>query len=214
MPSTQFNRKILSVSPLHEMKRHGTFRLGLKLISNKYSNRSRCQYFPLSVVPYIDFARCTGQPQYFAYSGNRMPNIFGIVMNILLLVLAWRKAPIKSSCFTLTLSLQAWAKNIFNAWNDAGGDHLSSESVFPAGLHLPQNVLHKCLSFNKGFQLLTSRLEPFPSDWSFWNVDKVPYFSTSARICKGNVFASLSPLNCMSNIEVPSKRIMEAGGTM
>jgi hypothetical protein len=85
---------------------------------------------PLRVIPYMDLARRTGHPQYCLYFGKKIPYMAGIVTKTLLLVFACRKAPTKSNCLTRDCILEAWAKNIFKAQNEAVGDHLSSESVF------------------------------------------------------------------------------------
>jgi len=108
------------------MKLHFTQPHSLNPISIRKSNRSKYQYFPHRVVPYIDISSRTGLPVHQAYLGNKIPKILGIATNILVLILACRKAPTKSSCFTRALSLLAWARNIFKDQKEAVGDHLSS----------------------------------------------------------------------------------------
>jgi len=51
--------------------------------------KSSHQYLPLRVIPYIDIASLTGDPQYILYSGKRCPKRAGIVTNIQARVLAW-----------------------------------------------------------------------------------------------------------------------------
>lgn len=94
--------------------------------SKRYSMSSRYQYFPLSVVPCMDIADFMGEPQSLLYSGNKMPKIFVIVTKILVQVFICRKVPMKSSCFTQTLSQHAYSKNIFNYQKYAVRGHLSS----------------------------------------------------------------------------------------
>lgn len=107
------------------MNRQRMVLLGLKHSSNRNSCKSKNQYLLLRVIPYMDFPNLTGLPQYSLYSGNRIPKIGGIGTKILLLVCACKKAPTKSSCLTRALTRVVWARNIFNAQNEAVGDHLS-----------------------------------------------------------------------------------------
>ena len=124
------------------IKRHRMHSLALNPTSSRYLVRSRYQYLPQRVVPYIDITSRTGTPQYFRYSGNKIPLICGMVTNILVRILACRNAPMKSDCLTLALIRLAWARNILRLQNEVVGDHLSSviflscKSPLTTNLHL------------------------------------------------------------------------------
>jgi len=61
----------------------------------------------------MDLANLTGLPQKGLNSGKKLPITAGIVTKILDRVFAYKKAPIKSSCFTLAFRREACARNIF-----------------------------------------------------------------------------------------------------
>jgi hypothetical protein len=124
------------------INKQGTHLMDLKPRDSKNSNRSSHQYFPLKVMPYIDFANLTGLPQKGLNSGKRLLITTGIVTKILEWVLACKKAPIKSSCLTLAYRREACARNIFSERKEAVGDHLSSATSFCKSPHITIQVFN------------------------------------------------------------------------
>jgi hypothetical protein len=136
-----------------KISRQGTYLLDLKPRERRNSNKSSHQYLPLNVMPHMDLASLTGFPQYGLNSGNKLPITAGIITKILERVLACKKAPMKSSCFTLAFKREACARNIFNERNEAVGDHLSLVAPFWGSPHTTIRVFN--LSRDPSLLILT-----------------------------------------------------------
>lgn len=93
----QLNRNIFDLSANSWMNIHFLESPSQNQISFKKSSRSKYQHLLHNFVLYIHIISHTGLPVHHPNSGNSIPCIFGMVMNILVLILACMKVPKKLS---------------------------------------------------------------------------------------------------------------------